>query len=73
MKAAQVGGPGGSNQPSNQQGENSNDTMSPQPPDSFSSQPGDLSPPPNNPNPQSQVIFMSNLHLYKYNSFIEIH
>ncbi|XP_021963144.1 homeotic protein distal-less [Folsomia candida] len=51
MKAAQV--PGGSNQPSNQQGENSNETMSPQPPDSFPSQPGDLSPPPN-PNPQSQ-------------------
>lgn len=55
MKAQQVGGgPGGSNQPSNQQGENSNETMSPQPPDSFPSQPGDLSPPPNT-NPQSQV------------------
>lgn len=52
MKAAQVGGPGGSNNPANQQGENSNETMSPQPPDSFPSQPGDLSPPPNS---QSQV------------------
>jgi hypothetical protein len=56
MKAAQVQGSGGSNQPPTQQGENSNETMSPQPPDSFPSQPGDLSPPPNNPNnPQSQV------------------
>lgn len=55
MKAAQVQGPAGSNQPPTQQGENSNETMSPQPPDSFPSQPGDLSPPPNS-NPQSQQV-----------------
>lgn len=55
MKAAQAGGaPGGSTQPPSQQQENSNETMSPQPPDSFPSQPGDLSPPPNANNP-SQV------------------
>lgn len=51
MKAAQGGTPGGSQPPGSQQ-ENSNETMSPQPPDSFPSQPGDLSPP---PNPSNQV------------------
>lgn len=56
MKAAQVQSSGGSNQPPLQQQENSNETMSPQPPDSFPSQSGDMSPPPSNPsNPQTQV------------------
>jgi len=52
MKAAQVQS-GGPNQPSLQQ-ENSNETMSPQAPDSFPSQSGDMSPPPPNNNPSNQ-------------------
>lgn len=63
MKAAQAQAPGGSTQPPSQQQENSNETMSPQAPDSFPSQPGDLSPPPNanNPSQVSQsVIFTTN-------------
>jgi len=54
MKAAQAQTSSGSNQPPTQQQENSNETLSPQPPDSFPSQPGDLSPPPH-PNNQSQA------------------
>lgn len=59
MKAAQVqgggpGGVGGGSQPPLPQQENSNETMSPQPPDSFPSQSGDLSPSPNSNHQQNQ-------------------